>query len=79
VKENKMKQQFINAYIPFEYPTIKEYVPNILPSHEFKEFIPSLTRKSEGKFYALVGTTIYFGPFNSRSAARRAAKKVNPE
>ena len=73
-----MEQQIINKYIPFEYPTIKEYVPNVLPSHEFKEFIPPLTRKREGKFYALTGTTIYFGPFNSRSAARRAAKKVNP-
>ena len=75
-----MEQQIINEYIPFEYPTIKEYVPNVLPSHEFKLFIPPLTRKHESKFYALESKSknVYFGPFNSRSAARRAAKKVNP-
>jgi len=73
-----MEQQIINEYIPFEYPTIKEYVPNVLPSHEWKLFTPPLTRKYEGKFYAFSITTVYFGPFNSRSAARRAAKKVNP-
>ncbi len=73
-----MEQQIINEYIPFEYPIIKEYVPNVLPSHEFKLFIPPLTRKHESKFYALESKNVYFGPFNSRSAARRAAKKVNP-
>jgi len=75
-----MEQQIINEYIPFEYPTIKEYVPNVLPSHEFKLFNPPLTRKLYHKFYALESKSknVYFGPFRSRSAARRAAKKVNP-
>lgn len=71
-----MEQQFINEYIPFEYPTIKEYVPNVLPSHEFKKFIPPLTRKHERKFYALQSGNMYFGPFNSRSTALRAAKRL---
>lgn len=68
-----MDEYRVNTYVPFEYPEIRNFVPNILPSHEFRQFNPPLTHKHEGAFYALSGINIYFGPFNSRSAARRAA------
>jgi len=68
-------QSAVNEYTPFEYPEVQEYVPEVLPSHEFKTFSPPLTHKDGDKYYARISHQCgyYIGPFLSRAMARTAA------
>lgn len=64
-----------NEYVPFEYPEVHEFVPDVLPSHEFVKFPCPKTHKHKGKYFAKVSEGIYIGPFNSRKTALRIANR----
>lgn len=71
-----------SGYIPFEYPEVPILAPQAFPLDALSDnreticITPPLTRSHEGKYYMLVGTNLYTGPYNCRSSARRARQKI---